>query len=251
MPINTVIFDLGNVIIPLHRDKMIQQFTELGAKNVAEVIKQEKFTQTYLTYENGSPTTDFRTALRTMLSIPHDKKDDEIDQAWNSMLGEIPAERFKMIKELRQSDKKVILLSNTNAIHYDFLQKKYGVEFKACFTKEYFSHHLKMSKPSTAIYQHVIHDNKLNPNETYFFDDKLENVDSARDVGILAKQVNIDTPNTAILEALNKIKKEEKDKTIKDIGVVAGIAALALAGLFAVNHVRQIGSSPDNPNFKP
>jgi putative hydrolase of the HAD superfamily len=52
------------------------------------------------------------------------------------------------------------------------------------FTKAFYSHELKMRKPDKEIYEYVIRDARINPEETLFIDDTHTNFDEAEKLGI-------------------------------------------------------------------
>lgn len=56
--------------------------------------------------------------------------------------------------------------------------------FKSCFEKFYLSHEIHLRKPNAEIYQFVLDENGLNPTETFFIDDTVENTDAAKKLGI-------------------------------------------------------------------
>lgn len=257
MPITTVIFDLGNVLIPLHNNRMKAKFAELGVKNSDRFFstdgsfKDPSLKRLYETFEtNAIDVKAFRTTLKIKLEIPN-ATDADIDTAWNSMLGEISEARFKMLEGLRDKKFRVILLSNSNSIHYDFLQKQYGTRFKTIFHKEYFSQLLSTAKPSPEIYKHVLSDSKSNANESLFFDDRTENIEGAKHVGIHAKRITIETPESVVIEEINRIHSLETQETIKTIGLGAAVVGAALAGLFALKTAMDSSSNPIPPAKPP
>jgi putative hydrolase of the HAD superfamily len=104
------------------------------------------------------------------------------------MLGDIPAGRIELLRELR-SKYKTYLLSNTNAIHLDcfsgMVKKAHGLEsLDPLFHKAYYSHLMKLRKPDAAIYEYVLNENGLKANETIFLDDNVANLKGAASVGI-------------------------------------------------------------------
>jgi putative hydrolase of the HAD superfamily len=56
--------------------------------------------------------------------------------------------------------------------------------FFACFTKVFYSFEMHQRKPDGVIYQTVLQQINAHANETLFVDDKLENVQSAKQLGI-------------------------------------------------------------------
>jgi putative hydrolase of the HAD superfamily len=91
-------------------------------------------------------------------------------------------EVIQMVKEL-QPRYNLILLSNGSKINVTNLHRDHK-DMLALFSKTYFSCELKLSKPDSKIFEHVIEDTKLKPEECVFIDDKQENVDAAKQCGM-------------------------------------------------------------------
>ena len=83
---------------------------------------------------------------------------------------------------------RLFLLSNTDAIHIEQFQKKSGEtfysDFYRCFEHVYFSYEIGMRKPSVEIYQYVLNSHSLEASRTLFVDDKKENTDAAKTIGL-------------------------------------------------------------------
>jgi glucose-1-phosphatase len=75
------------------------------------------------------------------------------------------------------------LLSNTNVIHWDWIQEKHG-DLIYKFDRIWLSHELGLEKPDPAIYQRVIDATGLLPEVHLFIDDIPENVQAAQAVGM-------------------------------------------------------------------
>lgn len=58
----------------------------------------------------------------------------------------------------------------------------------AQFTHHTFSHHLRIAKPDERIYRHAISSIEVAPEQALFVDDRIDNVDAARNIGIHAIQ---------------------------------------------------------------
>jgi putative hydrolase of the HAD superfamily len=108
-------------------------------------------------------------------------------KAWNSILIEFPAERLEFLKQLQASGKyTLILLSNTNALHIDWVKANIPIyeEFKSCFDQFYLSHEIHHRKPNRDIFEYVLNANKLSPEETLFVDDTQDHILSAKTLGL-------------------------------------------------------------------
>lgn len=72
--------------------------------------------------------------------------------------------------------------SNTNEVHWNKLcgVNKLDKRFKKCFA----SHMIHKAKPDKEAFIYVINQLNVLPQEIAFFDDRQENIDAARDIGI-------------------------------------------------------------------
>jgi glucose-1-phosphatase len=185
--IKNIIFDLGGVILNHSVESTLRKFSELSGQSVEKVVETYHSRPEFLAYEKGEITNDkFRKSLKEIYGLT--STDLELDEVWNAMLGDIPAERIELLRELK-SKYKTYLLSNTNAIHVDFfsgmVRKAHGIEsLEQLFHRAYYSHLMKMRKPDAEIYEYVLKENNLKAGETIFLDDNLANLKGAASVGI-------------------------------------------------------------------
>ena len=81
----------------------------------------------------------------------------------------------------------MFLLSNTNEIHFEYVKRRYfcsgGYMLDDYFEKCYLSYELHLSKPDKAIFEAVIRDSGVLPEESLFFDDSESNILSAQNIG--------------------------------------------------------------------
>ena len=183
------------MIIDLDPDATLHEMTSLLGLD-RKMLSQFYTSEEFLLYETGFRSDDeFRSEIRTRSK--NEITDEQIDDAWNAMLLDLPADRLDLVNELR-SGYKLIVLSNTNGIHVKKfnhkLQQSTGKgNLHHFFDVVYFSHEIKMRKPDKEIYQFVLDQNQLNAEETLFLDDNLNNLEAAAALGI--KTHHIDFPN--------------------------------------------------------
>ena len=180
--IKTIIFDFGDVFINLDKPAIERSLFNLGVTSITEDMLQ-----TAMQYEKGLITTnDFVTAFTDKypsISAAQFKK------SWNSIILEFPEYRLSFIEKLStKKNYKLILLSNTNALHIEQVIKNmslYSYErFKRCFDKFYLSHEIHLRKPDASIYEFVLKDNQLKAESCFFVDDTKENTQAATQLGI-------------------------------------------------------------------
>ena len=184
--IKNLLIDFGGVLIDLDRRRCLEHFRRLGMPDVENLLHdchQEGFFQLH---EKGLISdADFRERIRQSIGRP--VTDEAIDEAWNSFLDGIPAYKLDFLLELRKHYT-VCLLSNTNAIHWDYACThdfaQGGRRVEDYFDRIYLSYQLKMIKPDAEIFQAVLADAGLTPEETLFIDDAEANCRTARSLGI-------------------------------------------------------------------
>ena len=142
--IKNVIFDFGGVIINLMRNRCIDAFEQLGIANLRE-------------------------------------------QLVGSMLGDVSAEKLELLLALRQRYT-IYLLSNTNVIHWEWAERNSFAykNYRAAdfFKRIYLSFQIHQLKPDAGIFEYVLQDAGICPEETFFIDDSLPNCRTAESLGI-------------------------------------------------------------------
>ncbi|MFT3703289.1 MAG: HAD family phosphatase [Agriterribacter sp.] len=198
--IDNIIFDLGGVILTLDMPRAEQKFTELGVKNYKELFRGGNVSSFFKDYEVGAiDNATFLDELRKLAGLP--LTDEQLMDAWNSMLGIFPEERIALLHKLK-SKYRLFLFSNTNAIHVDVFRRMYAESFENNvfddhFEKAYYSQVLGMRKPETASFKHIIDELQIDPSRTVFVDDSLANVEGAIAAGLKGLHIK---PGTTILD---------------------------------------------------
>lgn len=193
--VKTIIFDLGGVILDLAVNKTIEAFATLADISTEKATSIFHASPEFNLYEKGGMTDQqFREFLKT--AYTPNASDPEIDNAWNQMLRGIPNIKLQLLEKLK-SRYQVMLLSNTNEIHLSYINSrllpKNANSLDQYFHKAYYSHRMLKRKPDTEIYEQVLEENNLIPEQTIFLDDNLMNVKGAESVGI--KTVHVTTPD--------------------------------------------------------
>ena len=186
--IKNIIFDYGNVIFNIDFTKVQEAFKKLGITNVDDFFSHQQQDGVFNLMDRGeiSPA-GFRDYIRTASGKP-ELTDEQIDKAWNAIFLEIPAGNHELL--LKAKDKyRTFLLSNTNAIHYDYFTNYIKEHFNldsndALYEKVYYSHLVKKRKPEPAIFEQVLQENNLDPAETLFIDDSPQHLETAKKLGI-------------------------------------------------------------------
>ena len=200
--IKNLIFDFGDVFINLDKAGAMQNALDLFE---VETLPEELVAINTL-YEQGLLTTEEFIEFYQE-NFPKLTEDD-IRIAWNFILRDFPIERLEFLQQLAvKKDYKLILLSNTNELHIDWIKRKvkFYNDFKSCFDAFYLSHEIQLRKPNANIYEFVLRENNIKAEESLFIDDTLENTEAAKQLGIHVW--NIDETKEDIIN-LFTIKKD-------------------------------------------
>ncbi|WP_142786499.1 HAD family hydrolase [Changchengzhania lutea] len=188
--IKTIIFDFGNVFINLDIQGAIEKtYSSLNINGFSEHMISVK-----ALYEQGLISTDKFLEFYTE-NFPEVSKEDLIE-LWNDMLKDFPKHRLDFLKALKAtSEYKLILLSNTNELHINWIKEhvSFYEDFKNYFDQFYLSHDINLRKPNTDIFEFVLHENKLNAHECIFIDDNRSNIDTADALGFITWHINPET----------------------------------------------------------
>ena len=200
--IRNIVFDLGGVLVDLDFKAAINGLQQAGFANVKEQLLAFDRGGIFQKFEVGEITADeFRTAIRENSTVT--LTDEEVDGLWNAMLLEIPREKLELILHLR-GKYMVYLLSNTNSIHWDYVCKNAfnyrGFRVEDYFEETFLSYEMHLAKPDKAIFEKVLHDANLLPEETLFIDDSEANCKAAEEVGIHAHHYHIGDDLSKIFE---------------------------------------------------
>ena len=184
--IRNIVFDLGGVLVDLDFKAAINGLQKAGFANVKEQLQAFDCEGIFQKFELGEMSADeFRSAIRENSTVS--LTDEEVDGLWNAMLLEVPREKLELILHLR-GKYMVYLLSNTNSIHWDYVCKNAfnyrGFRVNDYFEETFLSFEMHLAKPDKAIFEKVLEEANLLPEETLFIDDSEANCKAASELGI-------------------------------------------------------------------
>jgi putative hydrolase of the HAD superfamily len=187
--IKNIIFDLGGVIINLDTPKTITEFNKLSDKPFEAIYTQLQQTPVFDLFDKGLvDEAHFFNALNVAMEadLPH----EDLLKAWNAMLLDFPLHRLELLKQLK-SRYRLFLLSNTNETHIrefeaHLLETRGYQNLEPFFEKVYYSCRMGMRKPDPEIFEFVLKENQLIPEETVFIDDTIHHIEGALKTGIRA-----------------------------------------------------------------
>ena len=200
--IDTILLDLGGVLIDVDYHRTANAFNALGFDGFEAIYSKAQQDHLFDGFEIGALSPDdFRSRIRALHG--NGITDVQVDHCWNAMLGRIPQERIDLVKRLRERYR-VLLLSNTNAIHVpDFeriIAEHNGIaDFKALFDGAYYSCEMGLRKPDAEAFHHVLSRHGAEPERTLFIDDSIQHVVGAREAGLKAEHLDLRKEDVARL----------------------------------------------------
>lgn len=203
--IKNIIFDLGGVILNIDYDLTIKAFTTLGIPDFKALYSQAAQNHLFDRLDKGH--IDTQGFIDEILEITGTRiTKNDILNAWNAMLLDLPKERVTLLEELKK-DYRLFLLSNTNEIHIpvynDILEDSHGFRDLAhIFEKQYYSFEIGMRKPDVEIYEYVLKENSLKAEETLFIDDSKQHLEGAAKAGLYTYWLQ---PGETILDVFPEI----------------------------------------------
>ena len=183
--IDNIIFDLGNVILNIDYQNTIDAFEKIGVIDASSFYSKSSQLNIFSQLETGRISKqDF--VLEIQKFAPK-ASSTQIISAWNAILQDLPNERLKLLKKIKDKFS-IFLLSNTNSIHIEKIIDNLGIkkykEFYNLFDKVYYSHEIKLRKPNSDIFRLVIKENNLSIKNTLFIDDSIQHIESAKKIGL-------------------------------------------------------------------
>ena len=185
--INTLIFDLGGVVITLDQQQSVRRFEALGLKDAAERLDAYTQQGIFGDLEGGLISAeDFRRELS--LLVGHEVSHEECAFAWQGYAKEVPQRNLDTLLRLRREGYRVLLLSNTNPYMMEWVNSERfdgkGTPAAHYFDAMYLSYQMKLMKPSEEIFRRVLMAEQIPPSACLFIDDGPRNVAAASQVGM-------------------------------------------------------------------
>ena len=182
--IKTILFDLGNVIIPFDVKRAYTRMAELCGYKPEEVSARIRGTGLVAPFEKGEIEAgpfvrELSAALKLEISYP------EFCDWWNGVFLPETLVPESLLEDLR-SRHRLLALSNTNPIHFAMVKEAYPL--LRHFDDYVLSYEVGAAKPEAKIYQEAIARAQCDPEECFFTDDMAVNVEAARAHGMDAVQ---------------------------------------------------------------
>jgi HAD superfamily hydrolase (TIGR01509 family) len=181
-----ILFDLGGVLVEIDQDRIFTHLSSLTGMQVSDIrtkiYSERDLWQHFIRNEWDAATL----VCEVNRLLGGALLEEDIVAAFNQELGNPIESTASLIPKLLQNGIQVGCLSNTNSVHWKYLQTSYG--FMSLFQVQFASQELGAAKPDSEIYETVEQRLQVTGNELLFFDDRLENIEAARARGWRAYQ---------------------------------------------------------------
>jgi putative hydrolase of the HAD superfamily len=183
--IRNLIFDMGGVLVDVHREEAVRQFQTMGVTDADRLIDSFHHSGIFLDIESGA--IDAETFCRLLGEhVGKDLPRKAIERAWKSIVSMPEAYKLDCLLELRKKYS-LFLLSNNNPFLMDWARtpdfSPGGHPVTFYFDKMYISYEMKCVKPGRDIFEAMIRDSGICPAESLYIEDSLHNLQTAEEFG--------------------------------------------------------------------
>jgi HAD superfamily hydrolase (TIGR01509 family) len=117
-----------------------------------------------------------------------DVSKSQIELAWCSNQLGVSRETLNVLDLLKKKGVQLFLLSNTNQIHAKKIEKKFFEDFhrdlRSIFSAVYYSFEIQMRKPDLIVFQYLLKQINLLPEQCIYIDDLNANLEAPKKLGI-------------------------------------------------------------------
>jgi len=193
--IRAILFDLGKVLVDFNFETGVQALhaaCSISRNRLEEVLWDENCIRRYERGEISTP--EFHAYLRQTADLTMDL--EGFCRTWSSVFLPQTIVSEQLLAALKRNYP-LILVSNTNQLHIDFVRENYGV--LDYFDHRVLSYEVGALKPDRKIFERAIAVSGHPAGALFFTDDREENVEAANQLGIHAHQFKTESQLIAAL----------------------------------------------------
>jgi putative hydrolase of the HAD superfamily len=188
---DALLFDIGRVVVDIDFSKVVACWAGHAGCEAAHLAGRFSWRdEFYQRHEKGEISDgEFFAALRDRLGI--ELSDVQFLEGWNQIFaGEMPDIATLLARAAQRLP--LYAFSNTNNAHVEHFSEQYA-DVLGHFREIFLSSAIGLRKPDAAAYDHVVKEIGVPAERIVFFDDLAENIEGARDSGLIA--VHVTTPD--------------------------------------------------------
>lgn len=183
--LEAVALDLGGVLVSVDFHRALAQLsclTELPIRTIQEIIFDSRLKEQH----DAGAISSHQFARAVLHRIPRPIPVHRFYEIWADIFDVYPRTP-RLLRALRGARVKLAVFSNTDPIHFRYVQKRWRV-FDG-FDGFALSYALKKLKPDLDFFRRAARHVAVDPSRTFFLDDRPENIMAARACGFLAARV--------------------------------------------------------------
>ena len=189
MSIKAVLFDLGKVLLRFDFDPAFRRLSRHCERTPDQIRAFFGRSELEVLYDGGKISSyDFYRRVSGELGLSVDYTG--FRNIWNAIFTPVPG-MARLVSRL-SAKKRLVLISNTNAMHYAHVKKHYPVLGK--FHRHVLSFEEKVRKPDPRIYRQAQKACRAKPEEIFYVDDREDLTAAAREFGFLVHTFREDLP---------------------------------------------------------
>lgn len=177
--LKNIIFDIGNVLCTFDPDHFLQEMME--DEKVIFDLKEFYFKDIWKEYDRGYWSVEDMVQMGVKEYPEYELFIRKMMEHWKEYVLPIPSS-MKLIDSLKEKGYDLYILSNIPQDSYEYLSTHYT--FMSKMKGGIYSYQEKVIKPEEEIYLRLIEKYKIQPKESVFIDDRMENVEAAQKFGI-------------------------------------------------------------------
>jgi 2-haloacid dehalogenase len=182
--IKNIIFDIGAVLVDWNPRYVYREL--LASDDEVEKMMAEVFPFEWNhTLDLGRPWAEAR-AERVALFPQYEEMIDIYWDRWLDMFSGPIHESVDILMDLKRRGYPIYGLTNWNDVKWPIALQEFP--FLRLFDGRIVSGEVKLAKPDPAIFRLLLETYNINPRESLFIDDRLDNVQAARNLGIESVQ---------------------------------------------------------------
>lgn len=189
MSIKAVLFDLGKVLIHFDFEPAFKKLAKHSGKSPDEIRGFFASSELEVLYDGGkiSSRDFYRRVCRALgLTLSY----GEFEALWNNIFKPVPG--MSALVDRLERTHRLVLISNTNEMHFNFVKKHYPVLKK--FSRHIVSYKEKIRKPDSRIYRKALSACKAKPHEVVYIDDREDLTSAAKELGFHVHTFKNDRP---------------------------------------------------------
>jgi putative hydrolase of the HAD superfamily len=178
MKIKAILFDLGKVLVHFEFAPAYRRF-ERATGIPADRIKNYFLTSGIEVLYDGGKITSMEFYRQVKKELGHKLTFTQFKKLWNEIF--TPNRPVVNLLQRLKRRYRLVLISNTNAMHYEYIRKKYS--FMKCFNAVILSYKEKIRKPDERIYRKAAKACRARPQEILYIDDRSDLIEAAVRMG--------------------------------------------------------------------